>query len=95
MPSCAVTTTEMDVVLPSANARPPDACPEFTATLFTLMVAIERVAVGVSVIEATLLATVIVYDVVDDANAGAKVPVLGTRLIRVEIADGARLTTTL
>ena len=90
-----MTTTESVVVPPSVNARPPDSCPEFTATLFTLMVALAWVDVGFRVIEATLLSTVIVYDVVDDANDGAKAPASGTRAIRVEIADGARLTTTL
>jgi hypothetical protein len=94
LPSAAVTTTESVVVLPSVSARPPDADPEDTATLFTLMVAPEWDRVGVSVIEATLLATVMVYDVVDAENVGAKVPVLGTIPVRSALLEKGRVTVT-
>ena len=45
---------------PAANAIGPDVVPDFTVTPFTLIVAVVSVAVGVTVMELTLLATLAV-----------------------------------
>jgi hypothetical protein len=46
------------------------------------------------VIDATLLPTIMWYAVVDAENVDAKVPVLGTRALRVATEDLDRVTST-
>jgi hypothetical protein len=84
----------MVVAVPSAKATEPDAAPEVTATPFTVTVAFGSVVVGVTVTEATVLPTVVVYVVVLPT-----VPVLvsierGVNVMELNEAslDGARVT---
>lgn len=60
MPSWAVTTVVMVVVVPAAKAITPDAVPDVTATPFTFMVAAGSVAVAVTVTDAVALTTDVV-----------------------------------
>ena len=57
VPFWAVTTILIAVVVPGANAIGPDVVPDGVTVPFTFMVDVAAVAVGVKVIEATLLAT--------------------------------------
>ena len=57
VPSCAVTTTEMLVVLPDVRLTDGDAEPDATAMPSTVTVAWLSVTTGVTVTDDTLLAT--------------------------------------
>ena len=56
IPSCAVTTV-LIILSPVLNAMAVDAFPLATVTLFTFIVALASLAVGVTVMELTLFAT--------------------------------------
>ena len=68
--SCAVPTTVIVVAAFSASHTAPDADPDDTADPCTVIVALLCVLAGVAVMLDTEFATVAVYDVVPDANAG-------------------------
>ena len=59
VPSCAVTSVVI-VLAPTFRLIAPEAVPEVTATPFTCIVAVESLAVGVTVILVTLSVTVAV-----------------------------------
>ena len=60
VPSCAVTTVVMVVVVPPAKAMLADAVPDVTATPFTFIVAVASAAVGVTITDAVALTTDVV-----------------------------------
>jgi len=63
------------VLFPRLSEIEPDALPEVTAELLTVMEwAFALFLVGVTVIEETEFATLTVYEVVFDANVEVKVP---------------------
>ncbi len=64
VPSCAVTTVVMVVLVPSVKATGPDAVPDVTAAPFTVIVALGSCVTGVTVTDAVTLAAVVVYVVV-------------------------------
>jgi hypothetical protein len=72
-PSLAVTTMDIDVS-PTLVVIDPDALPEVTVTLFTLIVALGSTVVGVTVTDDTLLIILSVYEIVVLTNAGVNVP---------------------
>ena len=92
VPSWAVTTVLITVLAPSASAIGPEAVPEATAVPFTVTVDVLTAVVGVTVIVATVLATLSVYAVVVDEKTGDKVPVPGLRSDRLSLVDGAFVT---
>src|SRR5690349_488235 len=67
------------VLSPTAKAMAGEADPLATVLPFTVIVEPAAAAVGVTVMEFTLLATEAVYDVVLEANAGVSVPLLKLR----------------
>jgi hypothetical protein len=67
----------------ATNAMALDAAPEATVAPCTVTVAPEEVTVGVTVTDATLFATVEVYDVVPAAKATFSEPSLSTRSLNV------------
>ena len=89
-------TTKVAVALPPSTVVSSHATPEVTAAvtvpLFTVIVALSDVEVGVKLTVLTPLATDILYDSDDSLKAALNVPVV-SRLDNVAIADLARLTT--
>ncbi len=85
----------MEIVFaPTFKGRLPEAVPELTNAPLTLMVAVELLAVGVTVILAVLFDTEAEYPVVVCIKAGVSVPLLITRFDKVASADVARVTIT-
>ena len=91
-------TTEIAFPVPAVRAWPDEAAPDDVPEPPTVMEPPglkATFAVGVSVIDATAFTTVAVYVYVLDANAGANVPELSTRLSSLASAfDDAVLVTT-
>jgi hypothetical protein len=73
----------MVVADPAVSEILPEATPEVTATVCTVTVAPPDVTVGVTVTDATLFGTVVVYDVVPDAKATLREPSLRTSALNV------------
>ena len=93
MPFWAVTTV-VTVFEPTLSAIAPDAFPLVTATPFTVRLAVAAARVGVAVSEVVALETLAVYDVVPDANAGARVPLDSESAAKSAFDDPARVTVT-
>jgi hypothetical protein len=98
-PFTSVTTIAM-VLLPWFNESEPEVVPELIALdnpaefILVLYVAFDLTAVGVTVIDETLVATVAEYEVVFDANEGESVPEemakaerFASATVRVNFAD--------
>src|SRR5690349_19013065 len=78
---------------PTAKPIEPEALPLLTAVPFTLIVAFASDVVGVTVTDATPLATLSAYVSVPDANDGIRVPEEIVRLLKVasELTTAATL----
>src|SRR5579859_7116123 len=78
---------------PTGSEMEPDAVPLVTAVPFTVMVACESELVGVTVTEATPLATLSAYVSVPEANDGIRVPEEIVRLLKLasELTTAATL----
>jgi hypothetical protein len=66
-------------LLPAVIGIKADAAPETTAIVFTVTVAPESEAIGVTETDAILFASGTVYDVVPDAKAGESMLLLSTK----------------
>lgn len=79
---------------PRESGIAPDCVPDVTGAPFTMMCAVRSATVGVTLMLATLCATVAEYAVVPGANAGESVPLLKARLLKSALLDLARVTVT-
>jgi hypothetical protein len=96
VPSAGDATTVIVVADPAVSEIPADAVRDVTGVppTVTELAPPPDVTVGVTVTDATLFGTVVVYDVVPDANAGDSEPALSTKVLNVlTVMDAAALLT--
>jgi hypothetical protein len=94
--SWAVTTIVNVFAEPTLTACAAELLPDTTATLFIVMLALPSVVVGLTVMEAIELTTLVVYVTVAARKVGVRVPLLGTRAANDEsvLTTAVRVTVT-
>ena len=81
--------------MPTVSGIAADVAADATVVPFTVTVAVASVTVGVTVVDATALATLDVYEVVLELKDGLREPAETTRFESVAIVDAAlRVTVT-